>query len=282
MHRLVVIHHRAETEKSVARRYFVSLLCRSWAEQGIEVVHAFGADRFVPADVALLHVNLSIVPREYVELGRRYPTCLNGRLTNICKSVVSSVRTQPDDGYSGQVIVKSELNCAATPERKVVSALAKRRKWWQPRPRALPRETKALMPPDGFREYRVCAKQDVPDSVWAHPGLVVERFIPEQEGDGFVIYSTYVFGEQTITWRSTMGRCIARYADLIEDRRVDTPQDVVEFARKLDVDFGKLDFLMHEGEPVILDVNKTLGNPSGDVTAAHLASGVHAFFGTGR
>jgi hypothetical protein len=36
----------------------------SWREEGFDVRYLFGARRFVPADLVIVHVNLSVVPPE--------------------------------------------------------------------------------------------------------------------------------------------------------------------------------------------------------------------------
>ena len=70
----------------------------------------------MPADLVLLHVNLSVVPDEYLELASRYPIVVNGKAKDIRKSTYSTLRVTRDDPYAGPVIVKSNLNYAGVPE----------------------------------------------------------------------------------------------------------------------------------------------------------------------
>jgi hypothetical protein len=69
--------------------YLVHDLAQLWREDGLEVVYLYGTDRFVPADLALVHVDLSVVPEPYLEFAARYPIVLNGRVRDIRKTVTS-------------------------------------------------------------------------------------------------------------------------------------------------------------------------------------------------
>jgi hypothetical protein len=50
----------------------VNQLAEFWRENGLEVVYLYGADRFVPADLVLVHVDPSVVPEEYLEFAAQY------------------------------------------------------------------------------------------------------------------------------------------------------------------------------------------------------------------
>lgn len=96
--------------------YIVDHLARLWRADGHEVTYLFGTGGFVPADIVLVHVDLSVVPASYLEFASRYPLVLNGRIRDIRKSVVSSNLVGPGDAWSGPVIAKSDLNCGGWTE----------------------------------------------------------------------------------------------------------------------------------------------------------------------
>ncbi|MDR9365401.1 MAG: hypothetical protein RI575_08690 [Balneolaceae bacterium] len=50
------------------------------------MIFLFGTDRFVPADLLFMHVDLSIVPDEYFEFAEKYPIENNGNIKDIRKS----------------------------------------------------------------------------------------------------------------------------------------------------------------------------------------------------
>jgi hypothetical protein len=98
------------------RNYLVHHLAELWRRDGLEVVYLYGTDRFVPADLVLVHVDLSVVPAEYPEFAAQYPVVLNGRICDIRKTATSRYLVQPGDDWDGPVIVKSNLNCGGYPE----------------------------------------------------------------------------------------------------------------------------------------------------------------------
>ena len=98
-------------------RYIVHDMAGFWRADGHEVVYVYGVKRHVPADLLLVHVNLSVVPEEYLEYALRYPIALNGRVRDIRKSTLSRNLVAYGDDWDGPVIVKTDLNYAGQPER---------------------------------------------------------------------------------------------------------------------------------------------------------------------
>src|SRR5262249_11589415 len=154
-------------------RYLLADICAVIEAAGHAVLHLRGCSRFEQADGALLHVDLSLVPDEYVALGRRYPVLLNGALTDTRKSRISQARLLPGERCDGPVIVKTDLNFGGLPERARL-----------PRWRALARKL-------GFDRgertaslhYPIFESLDaVPPRLRASPDHVIERFMPEREG----------------------------------------------------------------------------------------------------
>ena len=110
----VAVLFRAQ-ERNVAG-YLIHHLAQVWREDGLEVVYLYGIERFVPADLVLVHVDLTVVPESYLEFAARYPIVLNGRVQDIRKTVTSRYLVQPGDDWDGPVIVKSDLNCGGAAE----------------------------------------------------------------------------------------------------------------------------------------------------------------------
>ena len=57
--------------------YFLALLVKEWEARGIQVMIHHDLDSSVPADVCLVHVDLSLVPPRYIEFARKYPKTIN-------------------------------------------------------------------------------------------------------------------------------------------------------------------------------------------------------------
>ena len=57
-----------------------------------------------------------------------------------------------------------------------------------------------------------------------------------------------------------------------------------EWRRRLHLDYGKMDYVMHEGCPVLLDANKTVGaggfarGPELEARRRHRAAGIESLF----
>jgi len=245
--RLAIIHHAAEKAARIGH-FLVADLCRAFEAAGHEIVYVSGPGSFRPADAALLHVDLSVVPQFYVALGRRYPLLLNGRITDIRKRRVSQAVLKPGEAYDGPVVVKSDLNHGGRPEWRLRRLLTGR---LQPGSAETP-------PPSKF--YRVFDSPGaVPAELRARRDLVVERFLPEKEGAYFFARQTFFFGDHHASWRVRGRDPILRAGTVIDDAVIATPPTVRDYARKIGLDYGKIDYVEHDGQAVVFDVNKTVG-----------------------
>src|SRR5271157_3774266 len=74
--RIVVLFHRREPRENVSS-YIVDHFARFWREDGHDVQYVFGTQRFVPADLVFVHVDLSVVPDEYLAFASRYAVAIN-------------------------------------------------------------------------------------------------------------------------------------------------------------------------------------------------------------
>ena len=113
---IAVLFHEGDRHRDPSD-YVVDHLAEFWREDGHRVSYVFGVKRFVPADIVLVHVNLSVVPGAYLEFASRYPIVLNGKIADIRKSTFSRNVVRPGDPWDGPVIIKSDLNYAGVPER---------------------------------------------------------------------------------------------------------------------------------------------------------------------
>jgi hypothetical protein len=107
MKRIAVLFHENDRSPSL---YVVDQLAQVWRTDGYEVQYLFGTRRFAPADLLLVHVNLSVVPSNYIQFAKQYQIVINGEISDIRKRKVSSRLLRPGDPWQGRVIVKSDLN----------------------------------------------------------------------------------------------------------------------------------------------------------------------------
>lgn len=268
--KIAVIHHAANPEARIGI-YVIADLCRAFEAVGHEVVHLSGHSGAELADIALLHVDLSVVPDAYLALGRRYPILLNGAVSDIRKRRVSQALLRPDEAWDGPVIVKSDLNHGGEPERRL-----RRQLGLGVGEGGTPGGTPAPSP--DYRLYRSAA--EVPLALRASPDFVVEKFLPERESGFFHVRQAFFFGNRCISWRVRGHHPIIRMETIVDDVMIPTPREVLQYRRQLGLDYGKIDYVEHNGEIVIFDVNKTIGGSgSAPQTVAWLAPGIAAIEG---
>ena len=95
--KVAILYHEKQRGKKL--NYIIDCYSEYWRADGHEVIPLFGVAQFVPADLIIVHVDLSVVPEEYLDFARRYPVVLNGAVKDIRKSTYSWLRLKPDDAY---------------------------------------------------------------------------------------------------------------------------------------------------------------------------------------
>ncbi len=256
--KIVVIFH--ENDRRHTQNYSITSLAEEWREGGIETSFVFGTKRFIPADLAILHVNLSVVPDEYIEFAQNYPVVLNGRVKDIRKSAFSDNIVRPDDDYEGKIIVKSNLNYAGGPERRLQnSAAAGLLRRLRRRVPGFPGSSSRLDFNSAKDYFILESARQVPGDWFEREDIVIEKFLPERDNGNYLTRSLYFLGDSTqcVLWKSP--NPIVKRSTATGMELVDANQEFVAMRRKLHFDYGKFDYTVHENVPVLLDINKTIG-----------------------
>ncbi|NTV97003.1 MAG: hypothetical protein HGA75_16590 [Thiobacillus sp.] len=276
MSSIVVITHefdRFVSIKPISRRrespYFLFDILVQLERRGHRVTVTRGVPgKPVPGDLAVMHVDATVVPGEYVDYAKTFPYCVNAGLTDIAKRTISGAAIRPGETWSGPVIVKSNLNCGGAPEvRKNKLAGKAGRGPLYP----------GVEPVDEYAIY--ACQDDVPDDVRENRNLVVEKFIPEVEPDGYATRFWVFCGDQERCTRYVSGQRIVKGANVVRSEAVAVPDDLRRLRAEFGFDYGKIDFVEHDGKAVVLDVNKTLGSPGNlsatlKAEAARMADGL--------
>lgn len=258
--RIAVLFHRGEQHADVSR-YIIHHMAEYWRADGHDVVYLFGPRKYEPADVVVVHVNLSVVPDAYLELAGRYPVAVNGRVRDIRKSKISNNLLRADDPWDGPVIVKSDLNYAGAPERLLTRTAAERHWRFARRVRRALNHLRGYTPPfvDSV-DYQIYNNiEQVPTRWWERDDVVVERFRPEIE-DG--LYHTRIFqflGDRWTCTRVAAAGPIVKTQGSVRIEDITPDPEVLAWRERYHLDYGKLDYVINEGEVVLLDVNKTTG-----------------------
>jgi hypothetical protein len=203
----------------------------------------------VPGDAALLHVDSTFVDESYLALRSHYPRALNFGTADISKSRVSSQCLTPQDDWPGHVVVKSNLNHRGLLERK-----HNRRALRANRPLPHPNV-------DWVDEYRLLDRlEEVPDYIWSDPSLIVERFLPEIDADGNYVYRTWMFmGRHEYCNRFIAPNWLVKGEMIIGHEFTHVPDELRIERERLNFDYGKFDFVIHDGVPFLMDANRTPG-----------------------
>jgi len=283
--RIAVLFHKGDRFSDLSI-YIVHHLARFWREDGHEVVYLFGPRRFVPADLVLVHVNLSVVPDAYLELAARYPVALNGRIRDIRKTAISENLVRPGDGWGGPVIVKSDLNYAGQPEQVLRRTWLERR--WRPsrRVRRLrDRLTGNTVPFGDADEYKVFDHVgEVPEQWLSHRHVVIEKFLPEIEDDLYHLRIYQFLGDRATCSRLASPGPVIKAQTSVRTEPVAPHPEVIAWREALGFDYGKLDYVVHDGKVVLLDANKTTGasshisNEALEKMRRHQAEGLYSCF----
>ena len=110
---------------------------------------------------------------------------------------------------------------------------------------------------------------DVPGVYFDRDDLVVEKFRPELEGG---LYHTrfYLFlGDSGLHRRLSSRQPVVNRTTHVEAQDLEPDERILALRKRLGIDYGKLDYVVVDGEVVLLDVNKTIG-------AGRLADDEHA------
>ncbi len=226
--------------------------------------------QLVEADAAILHVDSTIVSEEYLRLAKNYPIAINFGTSDISKRLISSLLLHNDSDWRGQVIVKSNYNNNALMEDLHNRAAARRGR---------PEPHPGIAQGEPYKVYDDV--RSVPPQVWSDRSLVVERFVPEHAADGKFALRTWVFmGARERCTRMVTSDSISKAADVLHYEPVEVPEKLRAERERLKFDFGKFDFVMHEGDPLLLDANRTPGVAAAILPlmkkgARNLAEGLH-------
>jgi hypothetical protein len=254
--RVAIIVHEHDPVLETAG-YNIRYIADEWRRAGLEVVTVRGPGAFVEADVAVLHVDLTVVPDEYVDLAARYPRTLNGAVRDISKRRVSSGLVLPGDGYEGPVLVKSDRNHGGRPEgrsvgrRRRLAGVAERLSEW------LPWRFRRQLDPYGYTIFASPAA--VPAGVWGNPRLVVQQFRPERRADGAYGLRRWTFmGDREYGGIAWSRFAIVKSSNSFAREPVASPPPALrEIRRRLGFDYGKFDYALVDGEVFLYDANRT-------------------------
>jgi hypothetical protein len=258
-------------ERFEARHFLVKGLFEHWTAAGHRVLVHEGPTGLPDADVAFVHIDSTVIPAPYLDALSRCRVVLNGKTADISKRSFSPNVVARADGFTGPVIVKTNRNSGGFPE-----AMHARNAIESGEPAGPP----VRFMRDRYPIFRSAC--EVPPSTWSDPDLVVEKFLPEQDERGYYVRYWVFLGDRERCSRYLEADPIVKGDRATERVPVEVPAEIRAWRTRLGFDFGKFDFVLHDGQPVLLDVNRTPTVPpnlSDAVRAqqASLSEGIAAF-----
>ena len=261
----IVVHPHAPLEPS---NYWLRAIADCWRDRGIQVELIDAPHIRLKADLAILHVDLTKVPRSYIDCVGKFPATINGQVADISKRAISQNLLRRGDRYAGPVIIKTDLNCGGRPEsgiafrswhaRKLDGLLSASLGYLEQRYRRS-RRIRRHGSVNAFQNYPVLESIAlVPDKVWRDTELVVERFLPEQVNGLYCVRTWLFFGDQDrLTMFFSRDPVIKSHNIVSFERLSEVPPELRRMREALKFDYGKFDYTMVEGRPVLFDANRT-------------------------
>lgn len=259
-------------------KHLIHPLIDTWKDQGHHVT--VGPTRRLEADLGILHIDRTWVQPSCVPANPLQRPLLNAGLLDISKRRISQNLLSRRSGYTGPVIIKTDANYFGRTDRDASS---------HGRPGRLRRRLvekgywnlARTLPP---RDYPVFDDiSAVPGWIWKRDDLVVERFLPERHGQEYALRVWMFLGNHEYGVRLFSRSPIVKTENITRfDYLHDVPDYLREVRADLGVDYGKFDYVVADGQPVLLDVNKTpsvVRSTPRTSNLLHVAAGLSDFLG---
>ncbi len=287
---LILRDRPAESMKSAIDHYVLR-----WKDAGHRVIYHIGPNNIPVADVVIVAILTTVVSQEYVDIINKLPgVVINGKVLDTSRRRFSQLILSRTDNYTGPVIVKTNTNSGGFSDLYmsgqrlslkmailrairglgtflppiVMSFLRKsglhvviinQLKDWKFEPEWSTVET---LPPLKYPIYE--GIKDVPDGVWENNYLIVERFISNPEDELFETHYCSFFGDKALAGCLKSSNPIVKFTNAISDEETPIPDEVMQWKKDLNIDFGRFDYVESEGKYFLIDVNRVEGSDASD------------------
>jgi hypothetical protein len=254
--------------------YLLKALARIWETQGFQI--DIGPSYSAHADVCILHHDLTRLDAAALPLPSSDVPVVNGRALDISKRLYSTLKLGRREDWTGPVIVKTNRNYFGDPERgaRPSTLLDRARK----RLSRISWRHAGRLPPQTYPILESVKK--VPGWVWDDPELLVERFLPEREGDCYAMRGWVFFGDNGFGYRVLASEPIVKAGAMLRREYLnETPEEIRAYKDELGIDFGKFDYVVHDGRAILIDANKTpvVAGKGDSPNLRMLAQGIEGF-----
>lgn len=262
--------------------YLLKLVMAEWEARGLAVAVVDRADAIGPSAVVVSHLDVTTVDPRIARTLERHPMVVNRSNTDISKRRISDHLIRHPATFHGPVIVKTNLNHGGVPEQNVrggralpVRALGRLR-------RSLPWFLSGLMQPGHYKIFDSAG--DVPWPVWSNRHLVVEKFLPEMCDGLYGLRHHFFLGDRHCDYRLLSESPVVKSNRVVAFERIaEAPPQLLALRRRLGLDYGRIDYVVRQGEVVVFDTNRTPAYAAVNRTfpyaeiVRHLAGGLDTF-----
>lgn len=250
----VLLHAEDKGARDVG--YVLWPMCAAWEAAGHTVRVQTGLGEAPEGDVVFLHVDLTRTPDDYLLATQGFPCVVNRRVIDISKLLVSRNRVIAATEWDGPVIVKTVRNHGGKPERALEGrGLLGRARDALARRGQLPLRFADWLDPYHYPIF--ASTRELPSGVFDNPALIVEKFLPERRGEDYCLRSWSFLGDRSMGELYWSPHPIVKRRDALGWEDVPTPPELEAIREELGFDYGKFDYVIHEGKPVLLDVNRS-------------------------
>lgn len=281
--------------------YAIDHYAAFWRKSGHRVIDHVGVDNVPNADIAVVHIDLTVIPQQYVDLIEELPRVINGQILDVSRRRYSQLLLDKNSRYEGAVIVKTNRNHGGFPEQKAIwrktrfpgkawgaiqKLIGNKRNF--PARKAIGRIAKShdkswdSIQTISAHRYPIFEDiESVPDGVWTNDNLIVERFLTNRNDELYEVRYYEFFGDKEIGGRLTSHDPIVKFGNCISDEEIPVPDEARQWRKQLAIDFGRLEYLEADGRRYLIDVNKTEGggaiNDNYQPELEQLASGLNFY-----
>jgi len=250
---IAIIHHADDEASAADNNYVLWAMADRWRADGQQVDLVFGPKN-PGADVAIIHVDRTVVGREYFRAAARSPVVLNSAARDISKRSRSTGLVRRGDGWNGPVIVKTSRNAGGIPEIRHRPRVRAFQKWRAERGGL---GSASWMYSANYAVFP--SSSEMPKRVFGNRKLIVERFLPERDGDLYCVRYFKFFGDRYVSALLKGDGPIVKRSVVLSSEDVPPPREVLAMKKDIGFEYGKLDFVMHDAKPFVFDVNRTPG-----------------------
>lgn len=237
--------------------YVIHVLSEHWRARGLVVdVIDHPIEPTGPEVLVFPHLDLTVTPPAYQAFYDRCAKVVNRRVCDISKRLISRNLVTSPSQHDGAVIVKTNRNAGGQPETSQAWNSGGMRFRLAKAAKRLPWTLSARLGPEGYPNYD--HPRQVPRIVWHNPRLVVEKFLPEREGDFYCLRQYVFLGNCEFNTRALSPEPLVKSRSVIRREVLDeTPPQVREIRAQLGFDYGKFDYVMRDGQAIVFDTNRT-------------------------